>query len=270
VTRRRHLAADLALGLLLLWSALPLGFAVISSLRPEAQLFGAAGGGLTLEHYRALFQARSFLVPVRNSLVVASATTAWCLVVGLPCAYAVARLRFRGKTALLSLILATSMFPQVSVVSPLYLGLRRLGLLDTLPGLVLPYLTFALPLTVWLLVGFFRRLPWALEDAARVDGASRARALFAIILPLAAPGLAATAILTFVYCWNELLFALAFTVSPERRTVPVAIALMRGRYQVPWGQLLAAATAATVPLGALVLLAQRHLVRGLTAGAVKE
>jgi ABC-type glycerol-3-phosphate transport system permease component len=126
-----------------------------------------------------------------------------------------------------------------------------------------------MPLTVWLLVGFFRQLPRELEEAAMVDGASRLRAFWEIILPLSLPGLATTAILTFIYCWNEFLFALAFTLGPERQTVPVALALFRGQYQVPWGQILAAATIATIPVAGLILLCQRRIVAGLVTGAVK-
>jgi ABC-type glycerol-3-phosphate transport system permease component len=166
-------------------------------------------------------------------------------------------------------VLAVSMFPQVSIVPSLFLILRGLGLIDTTPGLVLPYLTFATPLAVWLMTAFFRDLPVDLEDAARLDGASRLRAAVEIALPLAAPAVATTAILTFLYAWNEFLFALSFTVSPERQTVPVAIALFRGRYQVPWGQILAAAVTASVPVALVVLLFQRRIVKGLTAGAVK-
>jgi ABC-type glycerol-3-phosphate transport system permease component len=180
------------------------------------------------------------------------------------------RYRFAGRIGILAFILGVSMLPQVSLVPPLYLLLRALGLINTYPGLVLPYMTFAMPLTIWLLVGFFRQLPTALEEAARVDGASLPHLLVEIVLPLAAPGLAATAILTFLYCWNEFLFALAFTLGPERHTVPVAIVLFRGRYQVPWGQILAAAIVASVPVAALVLAFQRRIVGGLTAGAVKE
>ncbi len=158
------------------------------------------------------------------------------------------------------------MFPQISIVSPLYLMLRKVGLIDTYPGLVLPYLTFAMPLTVWLLYGYFRQLPVALEEAAWIDGASRLRALFEVVLPLALPGIATTAILTFVYAWNEFLFALSFTLGPERQTVPVAIALLSGRYQVPWGQILAAAIVATLPVAVAVLVFQRRIVRSLSAG----
>ena len=262
----------IALALLVLATAFPFYWAIVSSLTPEARLFerpSLVPTALVLDHYRALFTERNFWVPLRNSLIVAGATTAICVTVGGLCAYALARLRFRGKAALLGLILAVSVFPQISVVSPLYLLLRRLHLINTYPGLILPYLTFAMPLTVWLLVGFFRQLPAELEEAAMVDGASRLRALREVILPLALPGLAATAILTFVYSWNEFLFALSFTLGPERQTVPVAIALFRGQYQVPWGQILAAAIVATAPVAVLVLLFQRRIVQGLTAGAVK-
>ena len=261
-----------ALALLVLASAFPFYWAIVSSFTPEARLFERPSllpSGLVLDHYRALFTERDFWVPVRNSLIVAGTTTVFCVIVGGLCAYALARLRFRGKAPLLGLILAVSVFPQISVVSPLYMLLRGLRLINTYPGLILPYLTFAMPLTVWLLVGFFRQLPPELEEAAMVDGASRLRALREIILPVALPGLAATAILTFVYSWNEFLFALSFTLGPERQTVPVAIALFRGQYQVPWGQILAAAIVATAPVALLVLLFQRRIVQGLTAGAVK-
>lgn len=264
--------AWLGVGVLVLAIAFPFYWTVVASLTPEERLFQAPSlwpSRLVLDHYRALFTQRSFWVPIRNSLIVAGSTTVFCVLVGSVCAYALARLRFRGKSFLLGLVLAVSMFPQISVVSPLFLVLRSLRLINTYPGLILPYLTFALPLTVWLLVGFFRQLPAELEEAAMVDGASRLRAFREVIVPLAVPGLAATAILTFVYSWNEFLFALSFTLGPERQTVPVAIALFRGQYQVPWGQILAAAIVATAPVAALVLLFQRRIVQGLTAGAVK-
>jgi ABC-type glycerol-3-phosphate transport system permease component len=264
--------ATLVIAALVLAVAFPFYRAVAGSLTPEAQLFGGAPlwpSPPVLEHYRALFTERDFWLPIRNSLVVAGATTLFCVTLGSLCAYAIARLRFRGKTLLLGLILAVSMFPQIAIVSPLFLLLRSLRLIDTYPGLVLPYLTFAMPLTVWLLVGYFRQLPAELEEAAMVDGASRLTAFREVIIPLALPGLADTAILTFVYSWNEFLFALSFTLGPERQTVPVAIALFRGQYQVPWGQVLAAAIVATAPVALLVLAFQRRIVQGLTAGAVK-
>jgi ABC-type glycerol-3-phosphate transport system permease component len=250
----------------------PLYWALISSLTPESRLFTRPAllpEAVVLDHYRALFLERDFWTPIRNSLVVAGATTVLSVAIGAVAAYALARLQFRGKGPILAFVLAVSMFPQISIVSPLYLLLRELRLINTYPGLVLPYLTFAAPLTIWLLVGFFRQLPAELEEAASIDGAGRLRTLWDVVLPLAWPGLATTAILTFLYCWNEFLFALSFTLGPERYTVPVAIALFRGQYQVPWGQILAAAVVASAPVAIFVLIAQRRIVAGLTAGAVK-
>lgn len=263
-------AATVALLGLLLF---PVAWMLVASFTPEAQLFDPASailpGQPSLEHYRALFGERGFLLPVRNSLIVAGLTTAIAMPAAALCAYALARLHMPGKGALLALILAVSMFPQISVIAPLYLLLRELRLIDTYPGLVLPYITFSTPLAVWLLTGFLRQLPRDLEEAALVDGAGRLRAMRDVVLPLAAPGIASTAILTFLYCWNEFLFALAFTSGPEHQTVPVAIALFRGRYQVPWGQVLAAAVVATIPVALVVLAFQRRIVAGLTAGAMK-
>ena len=265
-------AAGTALALIVALMAFPLYWGIVASLTPEAALFREPSlwpARVILDHYRALFDERDFWVPIRNSLVVAGMTTLLCIAVGSLAAYALARLQFRGKTAILSLILAVTMFPQISIVRPLYLLLRKLRLIDTYPGLILPYLTFAMPLAVWLLVGFFRQLPLDLEEAALVDGATRWQSFTRVILPVSVPALATTAILTFIYCWNEFLFALSFTLGPQRQTVPVAIALFRGQYQVPWGQILAAAVVATVPVAAMVLIAQRRIVQGLTAGAVK-
>ena len=264
--------AGAALVLLVGLTVFPFYWGVVASLTPEATLFREPSllpTQVILDHYRALFDERDFWIPIRNSIIVAGTTTLLCLVVGSLAAYALARLEFRGKTTILSLILAVTMFPQISIVSPLYLLLRALGLIDTYPGLILPYLTFAMPLAVWLLVGFFRQLPLDLDEAALVDGATRWQSFTRVILPVSVPALATTAILTFIYCWNEFLFALSFTLGPDRQTVPVAIALFRGQYQVPWGQILAAAVVATVPVAALVLVAQRRIVQGLTAGAVK-
>lgn len=267
-TRRGSWAAVLVIAAVLL----PLAWALAASFMPESQIFGGAPLGsrrFTTAHYRALFETRDFWTPIRNSLIVAAATTALAVLLGTPCAYALARLRFRGKAALLMFVLAVSMFPQIAIVSPLFLALRALRLIDTFPGLVLPYLTFAMPLTIWLLVGYFRQLPSALEEAGLVDGAGWLRTLIDIVLPLSWPGVATAAILTFLYSWNEFLFALTFTLGPERQTVPVAIALFRGQYQVPWGEVLAASIVATLPVALLVMTAQRRIVSGLTAGAVK-
>lgn len=255
---------------LLLLFAVPLGWALAASFTPEARLFdGALLGPAVLDHYRALFARPAFWDSIRSSLVVAGATTVVCVGLGALAAYALARLAFRGRAAVLSLVLAAGMFPPIAIVSPLYLVLRALGLIDTYAGLVLPYTSFGLPLAIWLLTVFFRGIPPEVEEAAHVDGAGRLRTFWQIFLPLALPGIATTAVVVFLGCWNELLFALAFTVSPERRTVPVAIALFRGQYQVPWGEVMAAMVVATLPAAALVVVFQKRLVAGLTTGATK-
>jgi ABC-type glycerol-3-phosphate transport system permease component len=249
---------------------LPLLWAVLASLMPERALFGTPDFvALDVEHYRALFAERDFWTPIRNSLIVASLTTAAALLLAMPCAYAVARRVFRGRRVVLGFVLAVSMFPQIAMVPSLYLMLRALHLLNTYAGLVLTYLTFALPLSVWLLASFLRQLPRDIEEAAFIDGASWARTVWEVILPLSWPGVATTGILVFLTSWNEFLFALSLTLGPERYTVPVAITLFRGQYQVPWGQVLAAAVLATSVVAALVLVAQRRIVAGLTSGAIK-
>jgi ABC-type glycerol-3-phosphate transport system permease component len=271
MTVGRPLVRAGAIALFAIW-AFPIYWMIVASVTPEARLFGTPAvlpATIVFDHYRALFTERHFWLPIRNSLIVAAATTTLALGVAIPAAYASARLRFRGRSTLLAVVLAVSVFPQISIVSPLFLLLRSAGLIDTYPGLVLPYLTFALPLAVWLLAAFFRQLPRDLEEAALMDGASRLRAALEVMLPLAAPAVATTAILTFLYAWNEFLFALSFTLGPDRQTVPVAIALFRGQYQVPWGQILAAAVVASLPVAIVVLVFQRRIVSGLTSGATK-
>ena len=269
---RRHWWITAAIVVLFAAWAFPIYWMLVSSVTPDERLFGDASLIPTRaisDHYEALFIQRRFWVPVLNSVVVAGSTTLLAILLGVPAAYAIARLRFRGRGATAAAILAISVFPQIAVLSPLFLLLRAVGLIDTYPGLVLPYLTFSMPLAIWLMAAFFRQLPRDLEEAAVMDGASRIRAAVEIMLPLAAPGIATTAILTFLYAWNEFLFALSFTLGPDRQTVPVAIALFRGQYQVPWGQVLAAAVVASVPVAFVVLAFQRRIVSGLTAGAVK-
>jgi ABC-type glycerol-3-phosphate transport system permease component len=264
-------AGTIAGGLLLAALLFPIYRMIVASTTPDVSLSAAplVPAVFSFEHYRALFDERDFLIPIRNSLVVAGATTAFAMPLAAACAYALARLRIRGRGLILSLMLAVSMFPQIAIVGPLYLILRELHLLNTYPGLVLPYLTFSTPLAVWLLTAFFRQLPHDLEEAAMIDGASRLRAAWDVVLPLAAPGIASAAILTFLYCWNEFLFALSFTLGPERYTVPVSIMLFRSRYQIPWGEVLAATVVASIPVVILVLTCQRRIVAGLSAGASK-
>jgi multiple sugar transport system permease protein len=243
---------------------------LITSLRPEGEVTQLGlPHRLSLSSYAAAFRDQPFGRALANSVLVAGLTTLAALAVGAPAAFALGKLRVRGGTLLLAFALSVSMFPPIATVSPLYLMIRAVGLLDRAPALVVPYTTFALPLALWILTGFFRELPDELYRAARVDGCTPFGAFRKVLLPLAAPGLFTTAILVFVAAWNELLYALTFVSSPARRTVPVAIALFSGEHRDPWGEIAAASVVATVPLVIVTLVFQRRIVAGLTAGAVK-
>lgn len=222
-----------------------------------------------LTNYRRVFTQNPFVVYLMNSAIVASVTTIACLLVGCLCAYALARLTFPFRDAILSLILAVSMFPPIAVVSPLFLVLKKLHLLNTYAALIIPYTVFGLPLTVWTLTSFFRDLPLELEESARVDGCTRLRAFVEIFLPLAAPGVFTCAILVFIFAWNEFLFALLFMTRDAMRTVTVGITMYPGQYETPWGTVFAAATIVTLPLVVVVFVLQKRIIAGLTAGAVK-
>lgn len=257
----------------ILASFFPFAWTLLSSFKPATQLFQINPPlwpeTFTWGNYEAIFLERRFHRNIMNSLIVAGTTAFVCVALGSFAAYALARLRFRGKAALLGFILVISLFPPVSIVSPLFLIFEKAGLINTYPALIFPYMTFALPLAVWLLTAFFRQIPFELEEAARVDGAGAFQVFFQVTLPLAAPGVFTTAILTFIYCWNEFLFALALTTNDASRTIPVAIVLFSGYHTVPWGQILAAVSVVTLPVAVMVLLLQRRIVAGLTAGAIK-
>jgi multiple sugar transport system permease protein len=252
------------------FSAGPFVLQILASLRPESEITQIGiPSSISLESYVGAFRGRPFGRVILNSAVVAGATTALCLAVGAAAAFALAKLDMRGKRLVLGGILAASMFPPIATLSPLYLVIRALGLYDRLGGLILPYTSFALPLTIWVLYGFFRDIPDEIYRAARVDGCSPFRAFREVLLPLAAPGLGATAILVFISAYNELIYALTFTSSPEQRTVPVAISLFAGEHKDPWGEIAAASVITTLPLILVTLLFQRRIIAGLTSGAVK-
>ena len=253
--------------------AIPFFWQLLTSFKPEAELLRVPPllpSRLTLAHYRVVIEQSLMPQALGNSLGVATLTTLLALVIGLPGAYAVARLPLPGKRLLLLAIVASTAFPQIATVSPLYLLMRALDLRDTWAGLVLVHTSFALPLTIWLLAGFIREVPIEAEEAAAVDGAGLLGIFRWVVIPLLAPGLASTALLAFLFSWNEFLFAYTFTVSEASRTVPVALALFPGVFEVPWGDIAAASMLASVPPVLIVIVLQRFLVRGLVAGAVKE
>ncbi len=219
-----------------------------------------------LDNFRAVFEMRQFPRNVLNSVVVASLTTLLTLALGSPAAYALARLKVRRKGLILALFLGIAIFPAIGMVGPLYVAMARLHLINRLPALVLPYTLLSLPLAVWILTHFFSTLPTSLEDAALVDGCSPSQAFVRIILPLSAPGLATSAVLIFIFAWNEFLFALIMTSRPESRTVPVALALFAGLHELPWATIAAATVLSVLPVLALVALFQRRIVEGLTSG----
>ena len=225
----------------------------------------------TLNNYSSVFKNPDFVASLRNSAIVASITTALALVVGSLCAYALARLKLRGKFVILGIVLSITTFPQIAIAAPLFKLWSDIGLFDTYIGLIIPYLTFALPLAIFILVSFFREIPKDLEEAALVDGATRFQAFRKIVVPLAAPGLATAGILTFIAAWNEFLLAVTLTATTASRTVPAEISFFTGatEHQVPYGSIAAASVVISVPLILLVLLFQKRIVAGLTAGAVK-
>jgi multiple sugar transport system permease protein len=227
----------------------------------------------TLDNYDAIFQNADFTRALLNSAIVSITTTVLALVVGSFCAYALARLKFSGKLLLLGLILSITTFPAIAIAAPIFKLWTDIGLFDAEfgLGLVPPYLTFALPLAIYILTSFFKEIPKDLEEAALVDGATNFQAFYKVVIPLAAPGLATAGILTFIFAWNEFLLAVTLTSSPDARTVPAAIAFFTGatQFELPLGTISAASVVISIPLIVMVLVFQKRIVAGLTAGAVK-
>jgi multiple sugar transport system permease protein len=225
----------------------------------------------TFQNYKDIFTTNEFLRALINSIGIAVISTLIAVVLGTMAAYAIARLDFPGKKALVGVSLLIAMFPQVSLVSPLFEMERNLGLFDTWAGLIFPYITFGLPLAIYTLSAFFREIPWELEKAAKMDGATPAQAFRRVIAPLAAPGVFTTAILVFIFCWNDFLFAISLTSTTASRTVPAALSFFTGasQFEAPTGTISAAAVVITIPIILFVLFFQRRIVAGLTSGAVK-
>ena len=225
----------------------------------------------TLDNYQSIFKNDDFVHALGNSAIVSLTTTVLSLIVGSFCAYALARLRFKGKFWILALVLSITTFPAIAIAAPIFKLWTDIGLFNTIPGLIIPYLCFSLPLAIYILVSFFKEIPKDLEEAALVDGATNFQAFTKVVIPLAAPGLATAGILTFIFAWNEFLLAVTLTSSPKARTVPAAIAFFTGstEFEKPLGTISAASVVISIPLILLVLFFQKRIVAGLTAGAVK-
>ncbi|HEX2528705.1 MAG TPA: carbohydrate ABC transporter permease [Geminicoccus sp.] len=260
--------------LIVLWSVGPFLWQVSTSLQPDRLLMETPPSLLpippTFEHFRNVFVIKEFHWYILNSVIIAGATTLFCLLFGTLGAFALARFDIRGRYGILGVILSISMFPQIAIVAPLYLTMSSLNLLDTYTSLIVIDLALGLPLVIWVLFGYFHAIPREIDEAATIDGAGPLRTLWLIILPMALPGIVTTGLLVFIATWNEFMFALAFTSTIDRQPIPVGIANFQNLYYVPWGDLAAASVVVTLPLVAMVLVFQRRIIAGLTQGAVKE
>jgi trehalose/maltose transport system permease protein len=255
-------------------SLYPFVYAISTSLKTGNALFTADlfPSNADLRNYRALFEGvQPFGKSLVNSIAVSFLTVAFAMLMGITAAYALGRIRFKGKGLLLVSLLGVSMFPQVAVLSGMFELIQSLGLYNKVLGLVVPYTIFTLPFTVWILTTFMRELPGELEEAAIMDGCGPLRIIFQVFMPLLWPALVSTGLLAFIGAWNEFMFALTFVVSDAERTVPVAISLIAGAtaFEIPWGTIMAGSVIVTVPLLLLVFFFQKRIVSGLTAGAVK-
>lgn len=274
---RQYAFWSIVIALVLIFALIPVIWIISLSFKtPESVIDGRfIPAHWTLDNYKVLFEGgisnSPFLKPLINSIVIAVISTLIAITLAAFAAYAIARLDFPGKSLILAGALALAIFPTISTVGPLFDMWRAIGLYDTYAGLIIPYLTFSLPLAIYILVAFFREIPWDLEDAAAVDGATPLQSFRRVILPLAAPGTFTAAILVFIFCWNEFLFAITLTSSNNARTVPAALAFFTGESQftAPTGNIAAAGVIVTVPIIIFVLFFQRRIVAGLTAGAVK-
>jgi multiple sugar transport system permease protein len=270
---RQYSGWTLAFVVVVVCSLVPVFWLLMLSLKtPESATDGSfIPHHWTLHNYSDIFSQNVFTSALRNSIGIALISTTLAVLLASSAAYAIARLNFPGKQVILAVALMVTLFPQVSLVGPLYNLWRQIGLFNTWIGLIIPYLTFALPLSIFVLATFFREIPWELEQAAQIDGATPFQAFTKVIAPLAAPGLATTFIIVFLICWNDFVFAISLTATSAAQTVPAAIAQFPGvsQFTQPIGDIAAAAIIVTIPVMILVLLFQRRIVAGLTAGAVK-
>jgi multiple sugar transport system permease protein len=271
-TAREKLLWGIGILVVLLYALIPVVWITSLSLKaPEEVADRKFFSGFSFENYDVIFSDDTFLAALINSIGIASIATLISIVLAAMAAYATSRLNFTGKALILSGALAVAMFPPISIVGSLFDMWRAVGLYDTWPGLIIPYMTFTLPLAIYTLSAFFREIPWELEQAAQVDGATPFQAFRKVIVPLAAPGVFTAAILVFIFAWNDFIFANTLTSTDNARTVPAALAFFTGasQFEQPIGAVCAASVVVTIPIIVMVLIFQRRIVAGLTAGAVK-
>jgi multiple sugar transport system permease protein len=272
-SRKQQVGWAVGAVLILVYTLTPIFWMLSLSLKPGGDISNKQflPSRWSLENYRTVFQTDLFTSALRNSIGISLISTALGVVIAMFAAYAIARLDFPGKKLILSVALAIAMFPVVSLVGPLFNMWRAVGLFDTWPGLIIPYVSFTLPLSIWTLSAFFREIPWEMEQAAQVDGATPWQAFRKVIVPLAAPGVFTTAILAFFAGWNDFVFGVSLTSTNNARPVPAALAFFTGasQFQEPTAAIAAAAVVVTVPIVIVTLVFQRRIVAGLTAGAVK-
>jgi multiple sugar transport system permease protein len=258
---------------LVVFSLTPFIFMIVTSLSADPHFLGARSHfEFTWQHYHSVLTSESlhFLNYLFNSLIVSAISSIFAILIASLAAYAITHLEWPGKTFVLLFVLAISMFPQISVIGYLFKIMVSLGWINTHQALILPYIAWTLPLSLWVLVSYFAQIPRDLDRAAMVDGCSRWQALRRVIYPVARPGLFSAALLAFIFAFNEFLFALMLTADHKARTIPVGIALFEGLHgQIPWGEIMAASAIATVPLAILTLIFQRYIIQGLTMGAIK-
>ena len=273
--RRNKVGTWVGFLLILVWCLLPVAWIISLSFKGPNETAAGSPQFLpeepTLQNYRDIVDNPDFKDALINSFGVSAISTVLSVILATLAAYAIARLEFRGKRLVLSIALAIAMFPVVALVGPLFDLWRTLGLFNTWPGLIIPYMSFTLPLAIWTLSAFFREIPWEMEQAAQVDGATSWQAFRKVIVPLAAPGVFTAAILTFFFAWNEFVLAISLTSTTQARTVPAQLSFFVGPdpFNPPYGQLATASVVVTVPIIVIVLLFQRKIVAGLTSGAVK-
>ncbi|KAA9267770.1 sugar ABC transporter permease [Corynebacterium sp. HMSC063A05] len=272
-TPKQRVAWTIGIALVVIYALVPVLWIASLSFKPTTDLHDGhfIPRNWTLDNYRGIFQTSEFTRALINSIGIGLITTLLAVIVGTMAAYAIARLEFPGKSVILGVSLLIAMFPQVSLVSPLFDIERKLGLFDTWPGLILPYITFALPMAIFILSSFFREIPWELEKAAQMDGATPFQAFRLVVAPLAIPGIVTAAILVFIFAWNDFLLAVSLTSTEAARTAPAAMANFTGssQFEEPTGSIAAAAIVITIPIVIFVVIFQRRIVAGLTSGAVK-